>query len=73
MFSGQLRSITQSSRADGSGSLEFGNGSGLFGYGVWANTGMDLFSMGQRVFAFHDIQDVTKVYRLINQARTGPT
>ena len=72
MFLLQLSGITQSSRADGSGSLEFG-GSGTFGYGVWTNTGMDFFSMGRSSFAFYDIQDVTRVYQLINQARTRPT
>jgi hypothetical protein len=72
MFLSQLPNITQSSRADGSGSLELGGGSGPIGYGVWANTGMDLFSMGRNPFAFYDIPDVTQVYRLINQARTSP-
>jgi hypothetical protein len=73
MYLVQLPGITQSSRADGSGSLEFGGGSGPFGYGVWANTGMDFFSMGRGSFAFYDVQDVAQVFRLINQARTGPT
>jgi len=73
MFLSQLPTIVQSSRADGSGSLEFGNGGSPFGYGVWANTGMDAFSMGRTVPAFYDIPDVTRVYGLINQARTKPT
>src|SRR5713101_1361627 len=38
----QLPSIDQSTRADGSGTLEFGPGV-PFGYRVWANTGMDVF------------------------------
>ena len=70
IFLSALPSIVQSSRADGSGSLEFGNGGGR--YAVWANTGMDAFSLGNTVLAFYDIPDVTRVYGLINQARTKP-
>lgn len=71
MFLNQLPSINQSVRADGSGSLEFGPGAGPFGYGMWADTGMDFFTRGLSAPAFHDIPDVNQVYRLINQARTG--
>jgi hypothetical protein len=73
IFLSQLPPIIQSSRADGSGSLEFGNAGSPFGYGVWANTGMDAFSMGRTVPAFYDIPDVTRVYGLINQARSRPS
>ncbi len=67
----QLPSVDQSTRADGSGSLEFGPGV-PFGYRVWANTGMDVFGgMGRAGLAFYDVRDVGQVYRLINQARTG--
>jgi hypothetical protein len=73
IFLSQLPPIVQSSRADGSGTLEIGNSGSPFGYGVWANTGMDAFSMGRSVFAFYDIPDVTRVYGLINQARSRPS
>ncbi len=58
-------------RADGSGTIEFGPGV-PFGYRVWANTGMDVLGgMGRAGLAFYDVRDVGQVYRLINQARTG--
>jgi hypothetical protein len=41
-----------------------------FGYGVWANTGMDVFNFGHTALAFYDIPDVTRVYGLITEART---
>jgi len=73
MFVNTLPSITESARIDGSGSLEFGSTVGPFGYGMWANTGMDFFGLGtQSGAAFYDIQDVSAVARLINQARVNP-
>ena len=71
MFLNQLPSINQSSRPDGSGSLEFGVNASPFGYGVWADTGMDFFNFGRGALAFHDIPDAAQVYRLISLARTG--
>jgi hypothetical protein len=70
MFLNNLPGVTRSARADGSGSLEFGSAS-PFGSGVWANTGMDFFSMGRSVLAFYDIPNVAQVDRLINQSRGG--
>jgi len=72
IFLSQLPPIIQSSRADGSGSLEFGNTGGWYGYGAWANTGMDFFSMGRMPLAFYDIPNVTEVYSLISRARKQP-
>lgn len=68
IFVTHLPPINQSSRADGSGSLEFGNPGP---YGMWSNTGMDIFGFGRNTLAFYDIPGVTQVYRLINQARSG--
>lgn len=73
MFLNQLQSINQSVRADRSGSLEFGPGASILGYGMWADTGMDFFTRGLSAPAFHDIPEVSQVYRLINQARAGPS
>lgn len=70
VFLNQLPTINQSVRADGSGSLEFGDPSG-YGYGFWGNTGMDFFGAGRTVPAFFDIPDATRVYGLINQGRRG--
>ena len=72
IFLSQLPPIVQSSRADGSGSLEFGSSGGSYGYGVWANTGMDFFAMGRGPLAFYDIPNVTDVYSLITRARKQP-
>jgi len=67
-FLEQLPTLNQHSRADGSGSIEFSTVS--FGYGYWANTGMDFF--GRRgTLAFYDIPEVAAVYRLIADARRG--
>jgi hypothetical protein len=71
VFLNQLPSVNQSARADGSGSLEFGPGSGPFGYAIWSDTGMDFFTRGLAPPAFYDIADVNQVHRLIIQARTG--
>jgi hypothetical protein len=73
IFLSQLPPIVQSSRADGTGSLEFGSAGSPFGYGVWANTGMDVFNFGHPALAFYDIPDVTQVYGLITEARTRST
>jgi hypothetical protein len=72
MFLKSLPALNQTTRADGSGSLEFGNSPVPFGYGVWANTGMDFFAMGRIGMAFYDIDDVANVARLIDQARRTP-
>ena len=71
MFLNNLPGVTQSARADGSGTLEFGSSS-PFGSGAWANTGMDFFAMGRGVLAFYDIPNVAQVDRLINESRKGP-
>jgi hypothetical protein len=73
VFLNQLPNINQSSRADGSGSLEFGASASPFGSGAWADTGMDFFNLGRGAPAFHDIPDVTQVYRLISEARNPST
>jgi hypothetical protein len=72
IFLSQLPPIVQSSRADGSGTLEFGSSGGSYGYGVWANTGMDFVAMGRGPIAFYDIANVTDIYTLINRARKQP-
>ena len=46
-FLNQLPNINQSSRGDGSGSLEFGVGAPPFGPGAWADTGMEFFNRGR--------------------------
>jgi len=68
VFLGGLRAINQSTRSDGSGSLDFGSAS--FWGGMWANTGLDWFNLRAGVPAFYDIQDVRNVYRLIAEARS---
>ena len=70
VFLNQLAAINQSTRSDGSGSLDFGTAS--FGSGMWANTGLDWFNGRAGVPAFNDIQDVRNVYRLIAEARSAP-
>jgi hypothetical protein len=72
IFMSQLPPIVQSSRVDGSGSLEFGSTGGSYGYAVWANSGMDLFAMGRVPLAFYDIPNVTEVYGLITRAGKPP-
>jgi hypothetical protein len=69
VFISELPGINQSTRSDGSGTLDFGTAS--VGAGLWANTGMDLLNRAG-VPAFYDIQDVRNVYRLIAEARSGP-
>jgi hypothetical protein len=69
LFVNQLPTLTQHVRSDGSGSLEFN--SVPFGYGFWANTGMDFFAKRGTPLAFYDIPDAAGVYRLVAEARTG--
>jgi hypothetical protein len=69
VFLTQLPAITQSMRADGSGSLEFGVSSSPYGH--WGNSGMEFFTRGHSVPAFYDIPDVAKVYGLIDKGRSG--
>jgi hypothetical protein len=71
LFLNQLPNINQSSRADGSGTLEFGASASPFGPGAWADTGLEFFNRGRGGPAFRDIPDVMRVYRLISDARTG--
>ena len=68
MFLEQLPTLNQHSRADGSGSIDFN--SAPFGYGYWANTGMDFFGW-RGTLAFYDIPQVANVYRLVAEARRG--
>jgi len=63
VFLSQLPAINQSTRADGSGTLDFGAAQN--GPGFW-------FSRRHGVTTFDDIQDVRNVYRLIAEARSGP-
>ena len=68
-FVRQLGSVRQTTRPDGSGSIDFG---GLApGYAFWANTGMDFLMRGRMGTAFYDIPDVAQVYRLVNEARAA--
>jgi hypothetical protein len=69
MFITQLPALNETTRPDGTGTLDFGNAA--FGYGLWANTGMDWFARRGSGLAFYDITDVTNVHRLIADARSG--
>jgi hypothetical protein len=69
VFLNQVPTIDQTVRADGSGTIQFGNSP--FGFGSWANTGMDFFGQSRAVPAFYDVPEVARVYGLINQARSG--
>lgn len=64
-----LPQINQSSGRDGEGTLAFGMTP--FGYGIWANTGMDWFSRHAAPVAFYDIPDVNNVYRVVAGAAAG--
>jgi hypothetical protein len=69
LFVNQLPTLSQHVRSDGSGSLEFNNVP--FGYGMWANTGMEWFARRGVPLAFYDIPDAARVYRLVADARKG--
>lgn len=69
MFIPQLPAVNQSIRSDGTGTLEFG--SAPYGYGFWANSGLDWFSRRAGVLAFYDIPDVNHVSRLIADASSN--
>jgi hypothetical protein len=71
MFISQLPGMNETTRPDGSGTLDFGVGTLPFGYGFWANTGMDWFSRRGGMLAFYDIGNVTNVHRLIADVRSG--
>ncbi len=71
VFLNHLSNINESVRADASGSLEFGSSPGSSGGEHWANTGMDFWSPQRGVPAFYDIPEVAKVYRLVNEQRSG--
>jgi hypothetical protein len=61
-----LPAITKSIRANGVGTLRFGNSPGLAA--MYENTGMELFGGFQGVepaAAFHSISDAETVYRLV--------
>ena len=62
-------SIHKSVRADGRGSVRFGNSSPLVS--MYANTGMDSIGSfyGKDVPTFFDIRDADKVYDLVTQIR----
>lgn len=68
-FVDQLPALNQHLRSDGSGTLEFS--STPFGYGFWADSGMDWFSRRAGLAAFHDIPNAAQVFRLVAQARGG--
>ncbi|MFI5283368.1 MAG: hypothetical protein ACHQ0J_09595 [Candidatus Dormibacterales bacterium] len=70
VFLARLSAINQTTRTDGTGSLDFGSGS--VWAAMWANTGLDWFNLRAGVPAFYDIEDVRNVYRLIAEARSGP-
>lgn len=59
--------INQTTRADGSGSLEFGNLAP--GAAFWADSGVDFLARG--AVAFYDIPDVAQVYRLVSEAKAA--
>lgn len=69
MFVNQLPEMNETTRSDGTGTLDFGRLP--FGYGFWANTGMDWFSRRGGALAFYDINNVTNVHRLIADVRSG--
>ena len=68
LFVAQLPPITQSTRADGSGSLVFG----MAPFGQWGNNGMEWFDRRQGPPAFYDIPEVMRVYRLIADTQRPP-
>lgn len=68
-FLNQLPNVNQTVRRDGTGTLDFGNLP--FGYAFWANSGMDWLSRRSGAPAFHDIDNVTNVYRLVANARSA--
>jgi hypothetical protein len=69
VFLNQVPTINQSVRPDGSGSLQFGDSPGRYGY--WGNTGMDFLGQGRGAPTFYDVPEVARVYGLINQARSS--
>jgi len=68
-FVKQLGSVNQTTRADGSGTLDFGGSSPGMAY--WGNSGLDFMTRGRMGTAFYDIPDVAQVYRLVNEARAA--
>jgi hypothetical protein len=71
VFLKQMPAINQTARIDGSGSLEFGDSPGGYGYSRWANNGMDVLLTGRAGPAFYDIPDVARVYGLIHEAQSS--
>jgi hypothetical protein len=69
LFVKEIPGINQLARADGSGSLEFGNLPPA--YAFWADTGADFLTQARGAPAFYDIPDVAQVYRLVSEARAA--
>jgi hypothetical protein len=70
-FIKQIPCINKSVRSDGKGTIKFGNS--LFFKGMYGNSGMDFFgsSYGKDVPIFYDIEEIERVYRLVNELRHG--
>lgn len=64
-----IPSVEKRIRQNGKGTLRFGDSPGI--YGIYENTGLDLFmgrGMSRNVSpAFFDIEDASKVYRLVQE------
>ena len=71
-FIDSLPAVNREVRADGSGSVVFGGGSGWAGQ--WANTGVPLFAFNNVPvpLAFYDIPDAARVADLVTDLRRRP-
>lgn len=68
-FVRDIPGISQTTRADGSGILEFGNPAP--GAAFWADSGVDFLTPARGATAFYDIPDVAQVYRLASEAKAA--
>ena len=68
-FINQIPTINKNIRANGTGTILFGNNS-FFG-GIYDNTGMELFGSFNRTWfpVFYDIQDAETVYKMVHDLR----
>jgi hypothetical protein len=70
-----LPTIQKRVRADGSGTLRFGDTSGFGGFAaMYENSGMEFFASfrGTPPVAFYDVKDAETVYQLVLQQRPAP-
>lgn len=73
-FIKSVPTINKRVKADGSGTLRFGNSSGFGGMAAMCeNTGLDFFGSfyGEQPPAFHSIRDAEKVYRMVADIQQG--